>query len=60
MIYDDDVIELELARLRSRRPRHAERMSINQEVLPAIKMIVGEWYVDELGVRTREITARLI
>jgi hypothetical protein len=25
MIYDDDVIELELARLRSRRPRHAER-----------------------------------
>jgi hypothetical protein len=33
-------------------------MSINQEALPAIKMIVGEWYVDELGVRTREITAR--
>ena len=58
MIYDDDVIERELARLRSRRPRHAERMSINQEVLPAIKMIIGEWYVDELGVRTREITAR--
>jgi hypothetical protein len=58
VIYDDDVIELELARLRSRRPRHTERTSINQEVLPAIKMIVGEWYVDELGVRTREITAR--
>jgi hypothetical protein len=58
MIYDDDVIELELARLHSRRPRHAERMSINQEVLPAIKMIVGEWYVDELGVPTREISAR--
>jgi hypothetical protein len=58
MIYDDDVIELELARLRSRRPRHAERMRINQEVLPTIKMIIGEWRVDELGVRTREITAR--
>jgi hypothetical protein len=58
MIYDDDVIELELARLRSRRPRHAERMRINQEVLPTIKMIIGEWHVDELGVRTREITAR--
>ena len=58
MIYDDAVIELELARLRSRRPRHAERMSITQEVLPAIKMVIGEWYVDELGVRTREITAR--
>jgi hypothetical protein len=26
--------------------------------LPAIKMIVGEWYVDELGVRTRQIMAR--
>ena len=25
---------------------------------PATKMIVGEWYVDELGVPTREITAR--
>jgi hypothetical protein len=58
MIYDDDVIELELARLRSRRPRHAERMRINQEVLPTIKMIIGEWHVDGLGVRTREITAR--
>jgi hypothetical protein len=58
MICNDDVIELELARLRSRRPRHAERMSIRQEVLPAIKMVIGEWYVDELGVRTREITAR--
>jgi hypothetical protein len=29
-----------------------------QDVLPAIKMMIGEWYVDELGVRTREITAR--
>jgi hypothetical protein len=59
MTYDADaVIEFELERLRSRRPRHAERMSSSQEVLPAIKMIVGEWYVDELGVRTRKITAR--
>jgi hypothetical protein len=24
----------------------------------AIKMIIGDWYVDELGVPTREITAR--
>jgi hypothetical protein len=59
MIYDDDeAIELELARLRSRRSRHAERMSIRQEVFPTIKIIIGEWHVDELGVRTREITAR--
>ena len=54
---DDSVIELQLERLRSKRIRRGERMS-SQEVLPAIKMIVGEWYVDELGVRTREITAR--
>jgi hypothetical protein len=57
MIYDTDDSAIALARLRSSR-RHAERMTINQEVLPAIKMIIGEWYVDELGVRTREITAR--
>jgi hypothetical protein len=25
---------------------------------PAIKMIIGDWYVDELGVPTREIRAR--
>jgi hypothetical protein len=58
MIYDaDEAIKLELARLRSSR-RHAERMSNSHEATPAIKMIIGEWYVDELGVPTREITAR--
>ena len=55
---DDSVIELELERLRSRRPRYAERISCNQEATPAIKMIIGDWYVDELGMPTREITAR--
>jgi hypothetical protein len=60
MTYDADAaIEFELERLRLlQRQRHSERMGIRQEVLPAIKMIIGEWYVDELGVRTREITAR--
>jgi hypothetical protein len=24
---------------------------------PAIKMLIGDWYIDELGVLTREITA---
>jgi hypothetical protein len=59
---DDTAIEVELelalARMRSRRPRYAERMCSSQIATPAIKMIIGEWYVDELGVRTREITAR--
>jgi hypothetical protein len=55
MTYDtsDSAIELQLERLRSERPRRAR-----QDVLPAIKMMIGDWYVDELGVRTREITAR--
>jgi hypothetical protein len=55
MIYDtsDSAIELQLERLRSERPRRAR-----QDILPSIKMIIGEWYVDELGMRTREIMAR--
>ena len=32
--------------------------TFNHEVTPAIKMIIGDWYVDELGMPTREITAR--
>jgi hypothetical protein len=40
------------------RRRYNERRSYSQEVLPAIKMLIGDWYVDELGVLTREITAR--
>jgi len=55
---DDSAIELELEHLRSMRVRRSERMSISQPAPPAINMIIGEWYVDELGVRTREITAR--
>jgi hypothetical protein len=33
-------------------------MSSSHTVLPAIKMVTGDWYVDELGMLTREITAR--
>ena len=58
MIYDDDVVELELARLRFKRQRSPERMYSSHEATPAIKMIIGDWHVDELGVRTREISAR--
>lgn len=55
MTYDIDNSVIE--RLRSKRARYSERMSNRHEATPAIKMIVGDWYVDELGVRTREITA---
>ena len=60
MNYDADapIIVLECERLRSQRRRQVERMSSSQEVLPAIKMLIGDWYVDEPGIPTREITAR--
>ena len=47
--------------LRSRvQQQHGERgrPPSNQSMTPAIKMVVGDWYVDELGLWTREIKAR--
>ena len=38
------------------RRRHGPRNTDNQT--PAIKMLIGDWHVDELGMLTREITAR--
>jgi hypothetical protein len=60
MTYDADAAtaELELEVLRSLRRRHGERSNSNQAVTPAIKMLIGDWYVDELCILTREITAR--
>jgi hypothetical protein len=58
MTYDADVATIDLERLRTERRRRAERMSSNREVLPAIKMLIGDWQIDELGMLTREITAR--
>ena len=61
MTYDADapIIVLEFEPLRSQqRRRHAERSNSNQQMLPAIKMLIGDWYLDELGILTREITAR--
>ena len=54
----DQVIELEFERMRLKQRRYAERNNSNQAVVPAIKMLIGDWYVDELGIWTREITAR--
>ena len=48
-------IDLEIERLRPERRRHGPRNSSNQ--IPAIKMLIGDWYVDEFGMPTREITA---
>jgi hypothetical protein len=46
---------LEHLRFKQRRLRQPNE---RQEMSPAIKMIIGDWYVDELGMPTREITAR--
>jgi hypothetical protein len=56
----DDVDNSAIEYLRSRRQRYSERICSSgyEAMMPKIEMIIGEWYVDELGVRTREITAR--
>ena len=59
MTYDAGVEAVDLLdHLLSKQRRYAERRSSSQEVLPAIKMLVGDWYTDELGVLTREVRAR--
>ena len=58
MTYDADGAADLLDHLLSKQRRYAERRSSGHEVLPAIKMLIGDWYTDELGVLTREITAR--
>ena len=37
--------------------RHGGRTN-NHLATPAIKMLISDWHVDELGTQTREITAR--
>ena len=61
MTYDayapSTVLEFEHLRSQLRR-RRAERKTSNQAMIPAIEMLIGDWHVDELGILTREITAR--
>ena len=54
----DTATELEFGRLQFKRRRYAERSNNNQAMTPAIKMLIGDWYVDEFGIPTREITSR--
>jgi hypothetical protein len=56
MAYDADGDLLDY--LLSKQRRHGERRSSARDVVPAIKMVIGNWYIDELGVLTREIRTR--
>ena len=59
MTYDADGEDVDLlGHLLSKQRRHSERRSSSQEMLPAIKMLIGDWHRDELGVLTREVRAR--
>ena len=54
-----DELEFEFERLRLlKQRRREERWSSNQIGSAAIKMLIGDWYVDEFGIPTREIKAR--
>ena len=36
----------------------ARTRSANLQMIPKIDMVIGSWYLDEFGNKTREITAR--
>jgi hypothetical protein len=38
-----------------RKERNTSARAISQTTVPAIKMVVGEWYTDELGNRARTV-----
>ena len=52
MTYDADAAIAEFDHLRLKQRRYAERRSSSQEVLPAVKVLIGDWYVDELRLAT--------
>jgi hypothetical protein len=55
--YDADSLA-ELKRAKRQRYGEGTKLPGNQSMTPAIKMVIGDWQVDELGVWTREIKAR--
>jgi hypothetical protein len=62
MTYNADAAEAELARLR-KQPRYHWRRYSKRSIIRSINNeastpAIGDWYVDELGMPTREITAR--
>ncbi len=44
---DGDVVDDQLDHLLAKQRRSSERRSNSQKMLPAIKMSIGDWYLDE-------------
>jgi hypothetical protein len=58
MAYDaDTLVKIQDTQLRLQRITAKERSSC-QAIIPKVDMIVGAWYLDEFGNKTREISAR--
>ncbi len=58
MAYDADSI-IQLQREARLRQQHVAAMrSAHEQIIPKIEMLVGAWYLDQFGNRTREIKAR--
>jgi hypothetical protein len=55
---DYDADSLAELRHRFRAQYGGSRLPSNQSNTPAIKMLISDWQVDDLGVWTREIKAR--
>ena len=58
MAYDaDSIIQLQ-REVRLRQQHVAAVRSAHEQIIPKIEMLVGAWYLDQFGNRTREIKAR--
>ena len=58
MAYDADLPIQVRDEAHFRQQRCAARTrTANQQMIPKIDMVIGSWYLDELGNKTREITA---
>jgi hypothetical protein len=58
MIHHVDSLVEVAARYFEQQRAAAEKRDAHKQAAPNIKMVVGPWYLDELGNRTREIAAR--
>ena len=58
MDHDTNTLTKLKEEMRPRQQRHAAGRPANEAMTPRIKMIVTNWYTDELGNQSRIINAR--